>query len=187
MTMIDDVSRCVTMDVKKAGNLILVVGETKNELAGGVYYRGKGELGSNVPRVDLAAGPKTVRAVAQAISQGFVKACHDCSEGGLAVALAEMAFAGGLGMEVNLGQVPCGRGVSRSDQVLFSESTSRFVIEIEPAAFGEFAAICKDVRFGEIGKVLEGGRLVVKDESSESVIDAEIDVLKESWQAPLRW
>ena len=167
--------------------MIVVVGVTKNELGAGVYYELQGQLGSNVPRVDLQAGPGIAAAAAQAIEKGLIKSCHDCSEGGLAVALAEMAFAGGLGMEVNLAHVPCGKDVTRNDQMLFSESTSRFVVEIEPDDFGALARICQDVRFGEIGKVVQGDKLVIKDVSGSAVIDAEIAELKEAWQKPLRW
>jgi phosphoribosylformylglycinamidine synthase len=187
MAMVEDVNRCVTMDAKKAGNLILIIGETKDELGASCYYKGHGQLGANVPRVDLQAGPKVIAAVAGAIKEGLIAACHDCSEGGLAVAVAEMAFAGGLGIEVNLGNVPCSRDVLRNDQVLFSESTSRFIVEIAPESLGRLAEICKNIRFGEIGKVTDQTKLIIKDAGNKTVVDAEIADLKEAWQKPLRW
>jgi phosphoribosylformylglycinamidine synthase len=187
MAMVEDVNRCVTMDAKKAGNLILIIGETKDELGASCYYKGHGQLGANVPRVDLQAGPKVIAAVAGAIKEGLIAACHDCSEGGLVVAVAEMAFAGGLGIEVNLGNVPCSRDVLRNDQVLFSESTSRFIVEIAPEGLGRLAEICKNIRFGEIGKVTDQTRLIIKDAGNKTVVDAGIADLKEAWQEPLRW
>ena len=132
MAIVDDVNRCTTMDAKQAGNMILVIGETKNELGASHYYITKNEIGNNVPKVDLKTAPKTMTAVAKAIENGLVEACHDCSEGGLAITLAEMAFAGGLGIEANLTGVPISKDVTRTEQILFSESTSRFVIEIKP-------------------------------------------------------
>jgi len=187
MTLVDDVNRCVTMDAKQAGNVILIVGETKNELGAGNYYKLHKQIGANVPKVDLHAGPQIVRAIAAAIENGLIKACHDCSEGGLAVALAEMAFAGGLGMDINLTAVPCGKDVDRNDQILFSESTSRFIVEIAPEDFSKFAKVCQNVRFGEIGVVTSSSGLQIKDSSGNLVIDADIAELKQVWQEPLRW
>jgi len=140
-----------------------------------------------VPKVDLKAAPKVINALAGAIKKGLVAACHDCSEGGLAVALAEMAFAGGRGLEVNLTKVPINRDVTRSDQALFSESTTRFLIEVAPENFGPLAQLCRDVRFGEIGKVTDNQRLIIKTVGGKAVIDADIYELKEAWQKPLRW
>jgi phosphoribosylformylglycinamidine synthase len=187
MGIVADVNRCVTMDAKQPGNIILLVGETKNELGGSHYYMLHKELGANVPRVDLKTAPKIVTAVAEAIEQGMVEACHDCSEGGLAAALAEMAFAGGRGMDIQLQAVPASKNVTRTDQLLFSESTTRFIIEVTPDNFGRFAKICKNIRFGEIGRVTQQDRLVIKDGNNRAVVDASISELKEAWQKPLRW
>lgn len=187
MTIVDDVNRCVTMDAKKAGNLILIVGETKNELGGSQYYKLKKELGANLPKVNLKTAPQVVHAVAEAIRQGLVASCHDCSEGGLAVALAEMAFAGGLGIEARLENVPAAKDVTRADQILFGESTTRFLLEIQPDHFAKVARILSDVRFGEIGKVTGDSRLIIRDANNNFVIAAELADLKEAWQAPLRW
>ncbi len=106
ISIVDDVNKCVTMDAKKAGNLLFIVGETKNELGGSHYYKINGRLGANVPKLDLKTAPKIAGRISDAIANGLVVSCHDCSEGGLAVALAEMAFAGGLGIEADLRGLP---------------------------------------------------------------------------------
>jgi phosphoribosylformylglycinamidine synthase subunit PurSL len=159
---------------------MLIVGETKNELGGSQYYKLRNELGANVPKVNLKAAPKVMQAMAEAIRQGLVASCHDCSEGGLAVALAEMAFAGGLGMEINLADTPTGRDVSRTDQTLFSESPSRFVIEAAPENLAKLARTFQNVRFGQIGKVTDEAKLVIKDANNKAVIDAGVAELKEA-------
>jgi phosphoribosylformylglycinamidine synthase II len=187
MGIVEDVNRCVTMDVKHPGNAILIVGETKNELGASHYYKLHNEPGANVPKVDLRTAPKIMTAVAEAIHQGLIVSCHDCSEGGLAAALAEMAFAGGLGVQANLAEVPVSRHVTRSEQILFSESTTRFLLEVNPDHFGRLAQLFRNVRFGEIGKVTDAPRLIIKDAGGKPAIDADIYDLKESWQAPLRW
>ena len=119
-----------SMDLKAPGNLLYIIGDTFNELGGSEYYKLKGYLGANVPKVKGAKAKRTFKAVTKAIDQGIVKSCHDLSEGGLAVAAAEMAFAGGYGLEIDLGKVP-GKDLIRNDTVLFSESNSRFLIEVE--------------------------------------------------------
>jgi len=187
MGIVDDVNQCVTMDVKRAGNIILAVGETKNELGGSQYYKLNGELGAHVPQVDLETAPKVVRAVAEAIKQDLIEACHDCSEGGLATALAEMAFAGGLGIEAHLANVPTGKDVTRYDQTLFSESPTRFLVEVTPDNFGRWARLCGNIRFGEIGIVVDNERFIIKAANGSAVIDADIYELKEAWLKPLRW
>jgi phosphoribosylformylglycinamidine synthase len=187
ITIVDDVNRVVTMDLKRADNLLFAVGLTKNELGGSHYYRVLGHLGANVPKLDLELGPVIAAKVAEAVSCGLVKSCHDCSEGGLAVALAEMAFAGGLGAEADLRGLPKAQDCDRVDVQLFSESNSRYLVEVEPHRYGDFARLMLNVPFGHIGKVTGDGRLTVMACDGRKVIDSGISTLKEAWQAPLRW
>jgi phosphoribosylformylglycinamidine synthase II len=187
ISIVDDVNKCVTMDAKRTGNLIFVVGETKNELGGSHYYKIHNELGANVPTLDLEKGPKIAERLCQAISQGLIVSCHDCSEGGLAVALAEMAFAGGLGIEADLRALPKTADCKRSDAQLFSESNSRFVVEVEPDKFDAFARGMLNLPFGQIGKVVEEPKLVVRAADGSEAINTEIKVLKEAWQKTFDW
>ena len=115
MSIVDDINKCVTMDAKHSGNFIFIVGQTKNELGGSHYYKVHGHLGANVPKVDIKTAAVTAKKIAAAISAGLVASCHDCSEGGIAVALAEMAFAGGLGIEADLRGLPISDDCSRVD------------------------------------------------------------------------
>ena len=106
---VEDVSRCVTMDLKEPGNLLYIVGVTRNELGGSHFSRVACDefLAGAVPRLDPHVAKRTFAAVHRAIHAGFVRSCHDLSEGGLAVAAAEMAFAGGFGADFGLETVPC--------------------------------------------------------------------------------
>ncbi|MHC4499730.1 MAG: phosphoribosylformylglycinamidine synthase subunit PurL, partial [Planctomycetota bacterium] len=174
--LVDDVSRCVTMDAKGAGNFLFVVGETKNELGGSHYYRIQGQLGANVPKVDLERAPKIAERICSAMADGLVVSCHDCSEGGLAVALAEMAFAGGLGIEADLRGLPKSEDCVRVDAQLFSESNSRYVVEVEPDKFDAFVKLMLNLPFGQIGKVTEKEKLVVKAEDGRAVIESDLDM-----------
>jgi phosphoribosylformylglycinamidine synthase len=185
--LVDDVNKCVTMDAKHAGNFLFIVGETKNELGGSHYYRIQGQLGANVPKVDLERAPKIAERICSAIADGLVVSCHDCSEGGLAVALAEMAFAGGLGIEADLRGLPKSEDCVRVDAQLFSESNSRYVVEVEPDKFDAFVKLMLNLPFGQIGKVTEGEKLVVKAEDGRTVVESDLDTLKQAWQKPLDW
>jgi phosphoribosylformylglycinamidine synthase len=175
------------MDAKKGGNFLFVVGETKNELGGSHYYKIHGQPGANVPKVDLETAPKIAERVAGAIARGLVVSCHDCSEGGLAVALAEMAFAGGLGIEADLRGLPKSDDCSRTDAQLFSESNSRYIVEVEQGNYDAFVKRMLNLPFGQIGKVTEEKTLIIKAEDGKKVIEADIDSLKEAWQKPLDW
>jgi phosphoribosylformylglycinamidine synthase len=175
------------MDAKKASNLLFIVGETKNELGGSHYYKIHGHVGANVPKADLGTAPKIAAKIAEAITRGLAVSCHDCSEGGLAVALAEMAFAGGLGIEADLRGLPKSKDCSRVDAQLFSESNSRYIVEVEPENYDAFAKLMLNLPFGQIGKVTDGKSLIVKAENGEAVIELGVDSLKQAWQEPLNW
>ncbi|RLB04311.1 MAG: phosphoribosylformylglycinamidine synthase, partial [Deltaproteobacteria bacterium] len=105
--------------------------------------------------------------------------------GGLGVALAESAFAGGWGMEVDLRRVPFER-IERDDYLLFSESQSRFVVTVHPTNQEAFLSAMKGICLGQIGRVTKGKRFVVIGLKGEKIIQGDIYRLKEAWQKPLR-
>ncbi|MFH1369688.1 MAG: phosphoribosylformylglycinamidine synthase subunit PurL [Planctomycetota bacterium] len=193
ISIVDDVSKCVTMDVKQPGNLLFIVGETKNELAGSHYSMWHGFPAREdtarmaVPQVDLKMAPKIAKKIAEAIAKGLVVSCHDCSEGGLAVALAEMAFAGGFGIEADLRGLPKSKDCTRIDTQLFSESNSRYIVEIEPEKYDSFAKLMLNLPFGQIGRVTDAPLLVIKDQKGGKAINAEINSLKQAWQKTFNW
>ena len=119
---VPDVRSCVTMDLKEPGNLLLVLGMTGLDLGGSLWAEVYQSTGGRVPRVDPKLGLRIFKALHQAISRGLIRSCHDLSEGGLAVALAEMALAGGLGAQVSLSDVPRADDAGCDFVLLFSES-----------------------------------------------------------------
>jgi len=182
---IEDAARAVTMDAKAPGHLVYILGVTKDELGGSEYYAMYGSTGNNVPKVDPQA-VSMYRALSEAISQGLVASCHDCSDGGLAVALAETAFAGGLGMNIDLAKVPAD-GLTRNDALLFSESQSRFVVTVSPENQRRFEKAMKGCPFAEIGRVTEDEEFVMRGLNGKAVAKANFRELKEAWQTTLRW
>jgi phosphoribosylformylglycinamidine synthase II len=185
--IVADVNKCVTMDIKSADNLLFIVGLTKNELGGSHYYKLLNLLGANIPKTDLKAAKSAAEKIYKAIDNGLIESCHDCSEGGLAVALSEMAFAGGFGIEADLKGLPKTTDCIALDAQLFSESCSRYIVEVRLENYNEFAKLMLGVPFGRIAKVTEEKKLVIKDGLGRSVLDICIDTLKETWQKPLKW
>ncbi|MBK8429794.1 MAG: phosphoribosylformylglycinamidine synthase subunit PurL [Chloroflexi bacterium] len=142
--LVPDVARTATMPFKQAGDLLYQIGTTRRELAGSHYALVQNLHPSlSVPPAPLANPLVMYRAVHQAIRQGLVSAVHDCSEGGLAVAAAEMALAGRLGAQINLAGVPA-EGVMDDDGLLFSESLGRFLITVPPTHQTRFEALLAD-------------------------------------------
>jgi phosphoribosylformylglycinamidine synthase len=183
--VIPDIRLAISLDVKSPNNLIFIVGETTKELGGSEYYKTKGFLGKTVPKVQAETARRTFEAVTETIDAGLVKACHDLSEGGLAVAAAEMAFSGDYGMELDLRRVPCTSDLHRDDFVLFSESNSRFLIEVSPKAKGRFETLVEGIVHAEVGKVLKSRRLPVVGQSGKVVLDASLNDLLTSWRQTL--
>lgn len=186
---LDDVEQAVTMDLKQAGNVLLLIGPTANELGGSHFAQVNGLEGGAVPRVNLELAPRIFAAVHDAIRQGFVRSCHDLSEGGLATAIAEMAFAGGLGVSLDLQPLAKSSGLSDDPALLFSESNSRFVLEVPATAQSEIESLCRaaDVPVVKLGDVTFSNRVQIRGVTGASVIDAALDELKHCWKQPLAW
>jgi phosphoribosylformylglycinamidine synthase len=187
MGIVDDVKRSVSMDFKKSGDLIYVVGETKNEMGGSAYLDTKKFIGNSVPKVEPVKAKQLMEKLAQASEKGLVKACHDCSEGGIGVSVAEMAFAGGLGAEIAVKAIPVNEKIGRDDFILFSESNSRFIVEVAPENKEKFEKTLKGVVFANIGTTNDSLKLVVTGSNGKKIVNEAISDLKEAWQQPLRW
>ncbi len=194
---VDDVRRCITMDLKQPGNRLYQVGTTRNELGGSHFAKIHQLSGGHVPAVNPPAARRLFATLHLAIGAGLVRSCHDLSEGGLAVALAEMAFAGGFGLEVDvqrcrhdLGQID---PTTRVAALLFAESNTRFVCEVPPAQQEAFEALMGNhqVPCSAIGSVVDTGHvtLTISHNNAEPLVLASLPLaeLKEAWQAPLRW
>jgi phosphoribosylformylglycinamidine synthase len=180
-----DVTKCVTMDLKRPGNLLYLIGETKNELGGSHFALVNGLAGGQVPTVDPARAKATFAAIHRAIDAGLVAACHDLSEGGLAVALAEMAFAGGFGAEIKLDKVSTSDELLSPAMLLFSESNTRFLCEVAEEHAASFQSQLSAIPFARIGAVRKEPRLTIGLRDN-TLISAANEELKDSWQRPLR-
>jgi phosphoribosylformylglycinamidine synthase len=199
LALVPDVCRAVTMDLKEPGNYVYLLGETRDELGGAHYVDGQktkderrkiseGEpssfvLGpSSVPKVDLATAPRLFAALHQASAAGLVRACHDLSEGGLGVAAAEMAFAGMLGLRLELSAVPRPPALDDDVTLLFSESPSRLLVELRPRDAPEFEAALAGLPCARIGEVTPAKELVITGVAGGEALRAGLGELKAAWQ-----
>jgi phosphoribosylformylglycinamidine synthase len=170
------------MDAKTAGDAVLVVGETRDELGGSEYLLARGLAGGFVPKLDRALSKPVLEAVAACTRAGVANAVHDCSDGGLGVALAEMAFSGGLGMAVDAAALPR-RAVDRLDLALFSESLSRLVLTVPKSRLERARGLLKGVPHAVVGEVILEPELRIC--GLGGALTADLAGLKRAWQGTL--
>jgi phosphoribosylformylglycinamidine synthase len=177
--------------------MLYVIGMTRDELGGSHYHKfscprvdadssdSPEARSGQVPQLDPQAARKAYAAMHRAIDAGLVRACHDLSEGGLAVAAAEMAFAGGFGAEIDLATVPCEGNLDAAVR-LFSESNTRFLCEVRTENAAAFEAAIAGAAHARVGQVTDSDRFVIRA-GDATVVESNLAALKEAWQKPLRW
>ena len=192
----DDAKQSVTMDLKAVGNQLYQVGTTHDELGGSHWALVRELQGGNVPQVNAELARRTFQAIHDLIMDGRLAACHDLSEGGLAVAAAEMAFAGGLGLELELNQVPTEVSLATEAGIvvaLFAESNTRFLCEVAPGHQEAFEQKLQaaEIPFGLLGSVVDTDTVTIKmtgqEAESQLLVSQTLEQLKRSWQDPLKW
>ncbi len=184
--IVPDVKRAVTMDLKAAGNLLYVIGETRDELGGSHYHLINGLTGGVVPQ-PVPDALQTMRALHQAMQQGLVKACHDVSEGGIAVALAEMCIGGKFGAEIFLQNLDSFVDAEQyPERVLFSQSSGRFIVEVALEDQAAFDVTLHDVPTAMIGRVtLENHvdvRYSVYEANAPLLLSVRLQELDNAWR-----
>ena len=175
--IVRDIRKCVTSDLKREGDPVFLVGRTAAEMGASAYFRKTGSYSSRVPDVDLKALRAGLDIVTDGIERGAIVACHDVSDGGLAVALAEMCIGGDIGAEIALG----GLGKMRSDTKLFSEGTSRWLVEVRR---GKERQMPRD-RFTKVTKIGYVGGESLKVTSGRTLIDQNVNAMARKFSQPL--
>jgi phosphoribosylformylglycinamidine synthase len=203
LAYVPDVRQTLTMDLKEVGNSVYLLGATRDELAGShvldlgllndtADHSNTEQRALQLPRVDLAAARQTFAALHQAIRAGLVRACHDLNEGGLAVATAEMTFAGMRGLELDLSRIELSdqqadipdKSTSALISKLFSETPSRFFVEVRPQDAAAFEAKLNGVSWVRLGRVTAAPELWMLDGNAE-VLRIDLAALKTAWQRGL--
>jgi phosphoribosylformylglycinamidine synthase len=180
--LIENQSSIVDLSLKP-NDFIFIIGSTSDEMGGSEYYESYHHIsGGKVPKLNLTVDKINSKAVLQLISKNLVNCVHDCSKGGLAVAVCEMAIAGNVGLDMNVNLIPT--SCSRLDNLLFSESQSRYLIGTnQPSKVQKILSEFK-VRFARIGRA--GGsnqRVKFIDKNGGLVVDIPIKKLSESSKA----
>jgi len=181
--IVDDIRACITSDFKTEDNLVYLVGkQTEKELGGSEYYKSMKVDGGCVPKTDPGLLKSSMNGLLTCMKKKYIAACHDCSEGGLGVCLAEMAIGGDIGATIDISEV--GEGL-RTDLKLFSESNTRWVVEVKKESQSEFEKQLKKdkVSFLLLGETT-GDHLVIMDDK-KTVVDLGVDVLRDCWRKPI--
>jgi len=179
--------RALTSDAKQAGNYLVLVGQTKRELGGSQYYALNGHVGSSVPQVDLKQAPRVLQAVADVIASGLAVSAHDCSEGGLGVALAEMCFGGGLGATVDLAGVSASADAKQDAILLFAESATRIILEVPRDQLGTVLKQLQGIPVGVVGELTTEPNLKVRSIQAGWLMNEPVAKFQKSWLGTLDW
>jgi phosphoribosylformylglycinamidine synthase len=184
MGQVDDVRRAVTPDLKQAGNRLAIVGLSRDDLAGSQLALTGRVSGGRVPPVDAAGVRAVFTTVAAAIKGRLVAACHDCSDGGIAAGVAEMAIAGRLGARLELAKVPAetsdASGTGRDFAIAFTETPGRFLCEVPAAQADAFAKAVDGVAWAWIGEVTGNQTLEIVTGGGSAAIA--VDRLDRAWR-----
>ena len=185
----NDVRKAVSSDFKHIGDHIYLLGETHQELgASELAYMFRDEcsggIGGRVPTIDADRNLAMYRALTEAMSQGLVASAHDCSDGGLAVALAECCFGSGTGATVDVSQLGANDSELNSIGTLFSESLGRILVSIQPENSAAFSSAMEGHACHRLGSVDTDDIISISNETSQ-ILSASVSELKQSWQGSL--
>ncbi len=179
----DDIRVAVTLDAKKVGDVVYVIGDTAPELGGSEYYFMLNATGNRAPQVDTASAIKTYHAVAAVTAAGLAASLHTPALGGLAVGFAKTAMGGRLGMELDLSAVPLREACSPAE-ILFSESNSRFIMTVSPQNNSTVEELLRDVPHAKVGRVTTKKRLDIRH-GNVKIIDCDIEHLVAGYKTTL--
>ncbi len=189
VSAVPDVSRCVTMEPKRPGDSLYILGATRHELGGSEYYDLHGETGDSVPTVNPHEVFGMYTAVAEAIRSGIVASVHGIYRGGIGVHLALMVMASRLGLEVELARIPCADGngadaVLRPDRLLYAESAGRFLITLSAEHAEHFETLMRKHVAVQVGTVTDSDRFMARDLDGKPLIDLGCAALRKAWKRP---
>jgi phosphoribosylformylglycinamidine synthase len=183
VSLVDDVKMCVTMDVKCPGDLVYVIGLTRNELGASEYYEHLGFTGRNAPEVKFDHFPAIYRSLHKAIQENLTASVHGVYRGGLGVHLSLVAMGGDRGVSIELSKIPV-QGVIRNDKILFSESQGRFIVTIAPSHKEAFEKVMGKHPCSCVGEVTEKPEVAIQGVSGEKLLGVSIHELKSAWKGP---
>jgi phosphoribosylformylglycinamidine synthase II len=176
----DDIRECVTVDVKEVGNQLYLIGETKAELGGSEYCTLRRVDGGIVPRSNPEVLRRSMDALREVMKTGSIASCHDVSEGGLAVAVCEMVIGGDIGASLDIARV---NPEIRHDFALFSESNSRWVVEVRQGESRRFEELMntRGVFVRNLGETVDGKRLDIHNTKNKELVNLPLEEVRKAW------
>lgn len=186
LSVIPDASQALTSDFKRPGDVIYLLGITRPELGGSEAASELGFVNASVPQVDAGSAKRRYLSLRAAAKGKLVNACHDCSDGGLAVALAEMCVGGRLGADVDLARVPASPDCASAVELLYSESHSRLVVGVPSENVASFEKLFAGQWVAPIGRVTDSGTLVIGFDGGE-LLREPVEDLAEAFKHTLDW
>jgi phosphoribosylformylglycinamidine synthase len=185
LAIVPDVRRCVTMDLKAPGNRLVLLGATGPAFGGSSLFKALRTAGGRPPRLDGERARRILGELHAAMRAGLVRSCHDLSDGGLLVAAAEMVIAGGVGARLDLRRVPVEDGPLGDAGVAFSESLTRFLLEVEPGCAAELERRFSGLPAAQVGETTTEATLEVRGARGDPVVRATAEALEAAWRPPL--
>jgi phosphoribosylformylglycinamidine synthase subunit PurSL len=182
--IVPDIRKTVSSDLKKRGNVLYLCGNTRREMGGSQYHQIFGTSGGSIPMPVPSKALPLMKKIHLCIKGGIIESCHDCSDGGFAVALMEMALGGGMGADVFLDRMGCPD--CSVENLLFSESQGRFIIEVDVSRRDIFEKIMKGMEIAEVGRVLETNR-VECSYRGKKIFSLDIEEAERVWRSGLQW
>ena len=181
MGVVEDAKHVTPASLRMSDSVLAVIGTTGNDLGGSVLARRAKLPDAPVPQTDLRKNLALYHALYDAIKCGWVRSVHDISEGGLAVALAEMGFSEKGGLDINLDELPTEESVGKTE-MLFGETPGRLVLEIHPQQCHMVEAIFSGHPFGKIGQATAAHQNLRIEWGKETLLDESISKLKAIWK-----
>ena len=182
--VIKNINKVVSLDLKKANDLIYILGETKDELGGSEYFSLYKSIGNNVPKVDAKKNKKLYDLFFKAIQKNLIASSVSIGRGGIAVALARTSIGGKLGLQVNLKNVP--GNVTRDDYNLYSESQGRILVSIDPKNKNEFEKNFKNIPYSLVGSVTKNQVFEVIGLENKKIINLKVDELEKTYKSTFK-
>lgn len=182
--IIPDITKAVSIDAKLPGDLLYILGNTENEMAGSEYFTMLKQTGGQIPHVDIKKNLHLYRNIFQAVQKDLIVSAISLNRGGLAAGLAKKLIAGNLGAEITLKNLP--GNWKENYQALFSESRGRILVSVNPKKADEFEKIMKQNSFAKIGKTISRPMMVINSKNNQTIVKLYIDKALKNYKAPFK-
>jgi phosphoribosylformylglycinamidine synthase len=182
ISRMEDISKAVTLDAKFAGDEVYVIGGTKAELGGSEYFAMQDKIGNSVPEVNVENAIKIYNAVSDITERKLASSLHTPALGGLALGFVKVSMGGRLGLDIDVEKIPV-EGELSFEEIMFSESNSRFIMTANPDNAEEIASLLEGISYAKVGYVRE--KMEICFEYAEKVFKVKTNLALEKYKQTL--